>query len=81
VKEKKALDEKEWQEKRDTLLDSLRQDCERDALVRYMHALREKYAKSITYTTKDESKKKSGKGEAPKGEETPAPPAELPGGP
>ncbi|MBM4374374.1 MAG: peptidylprolyl isomerase [Deltaproteobacteria bacterium] len=81
VKEKKALDEKDWLDKRETLLDSLRRDRERDALVRYLHTLREKYAKSITYTTKDEGKKKSGKGEAPKGQEPPASPAEPPGGP
>lgn len=82
VKEKKALDPKEWEEKREALLDSLRQDKERDALVRYLHTLREKYAKSITYKLQDESKKKSGKkGDAPSGDTSSAPPAEAPGGP
>ncbi|MBM4360569.1 MAG: hypothetical protein FJ096_20880, partial [Deltaproteobacteria bacterium] len=78
VKEKKALDAKDWEEKRERLIDSLRQDKERDALIRYVHALREKYAKTITYKLKDESKKKKdAKGDAPKGD---APKGDAPKG-
>jgi len=71
LKEKKPLDPKEWDEKRAQIIDSLRQEKQRDALIAYVHLLREKYAKTITYTTKEE--KKPAKSERKKGE----PPAPL----
>lgn len=77
VKEKKALDPKDWEEKRDRLIDTLRRDKERDALVRYVHALREKYAKTITYKLKDERRKKDAKADGPKASDS-AEPGEAP---
>ncbi len=70
LKEKKPLDPKEWDEKRAQIIDSLRQEKQRDALIAYVHLLREKYAKTITYTTKEE--KKPAKSERKKGEPPPA---------
>lgn len=79
VKEKKALEQKEWDEKRGPLLDSLRQDKQRDGLIAYVHVLRAKYAKTLTYLTKAE--KKSGQGDdGKKGQKSP-PPAESEGNP
>jgi peptidyl-prolyl cis-trans isomerase D len=73
LKEKKGVDAKEWEEKRATLLATLRQKRQQDALVAYLHQLRQKHAKSITYITsaeegdqkKAKDKKKPDKAPAP----------------
>jgi len=77
VKEKKPLDAKEWDDKRAQLIDSMRQERQRDALIAYVHALREKHAKTLTYKTKEEKKQAPKK----KGEEPPPPQQQPQGNP
>ncbi len=70
LKEKKGVDQKEWETQRPTLMAAMREEKQRDALNAYVHELRGKYIKAISYKIKlhedrDEKKSSKDKKEAP----------------
>ena len=66
LKEKQPVAQKDWDEKRVEHIARMRRDKQRDALVSYVHRLREQLAKSLIYKIKlrleekDDKKKKKG---------------------
>jgi peptidyl-prolyl cis-trans isomerase D len=63
LKEKKPVEKKTWEEKREAFMDGMRRDKQRDALVAYVLRLREQYAKEITYQVKVDEAAEPGEGE------------------
>ena len=77
LKEKLPIDPKEWETQRALIMAAMRDEKQRDALISYVHELRAKYAKAITYKIplhEEREDKKGGKGK----KEAPAPPPEMP---
>ncbi|MSP24494.1 MAG: hypothetical protein EXR75_04885 [Myxococcales bacterium] len=63
LKEKKSPTTKDWEEKRDESIARMREAKQRDAIVAYVHELREKHAKNLTYkiALREEPKNKAAK--------------------
>ncbi len=49
LKDKKSPGDKDWDEKRSEVIERMREEKQRDALVAYVHVLREKFAKNLAF--------------------------------
>jgi peptidyl-prolyl cis-trans isomerase D len=77
LKEKKPFDEKEWDKQRQQMMQAMRAEKERDALIAYVRALKAKHVKSLELKIplhEEREDKKGGKGK----KEGPEPPPEMP---